>query len=552
MNPRGSKILNLIAASTALTGLLSLSSILLALTHLHKVRIVIADAHLTVIAGLSLIYLATLLRRGKHNAWIVSVFVYAFLIVRNVRHFVFDFHNTDRMILLVVLNLLVPSLTFLALIYFRSLFNVRSEIRSFAVALRRAALVLVIALLYGIIGFQFFDEHDFHQEIPLPTAVHYTVDQTGLTTAKQLTPYTKRARLFVDSLAAASLTSVFYVAVSFFAPIRFRLSNHRQDYLDAERILRDHSRTSEDFFKLWPQDKAYFFSAERSAFLAYRVVGGVALAVGDPVGPKEPIRQLLKTFTEYCRLNDWDPAFIHTDENSLEFCEELGFSVQKIGEEALVDIEHFNGTVVRNKYFRHINNKFTKQNYSYELLMPPHSVKTMTELRRISDDWLKSPGRAERGFMMGYFADDYMQLCKIMAVRDADGLMQAFLNQVPSYKPDEANYDFLRQAASAQSNTNDFLMINFMTYLSQQDFKRVNMGLSPLTGLGPDERTDRSAIGSLLHFVYANADRFYSFQGLARFKSKYEPRWESRYIVYTGGMAGFAKTMNALLRAMSR
>ena len=34
-------------------------------------------------------------------------------------------------------------------------------------------------------------------------------------------------------------------------------------------------------------DKSYFFTDDETAFLAYRVVGGVAIVSGDPVGPPE-------------------------------------------------------------------------------------------------------------------------------------------------------------------------------------------------------------------------------------------------------------------------
>src|SRR5205823_3086788 len=104
------------------------------------------------------------------------------------------------------------------------------------------------------------------------------------------TPYTKRAKLFLDSLGVISLGSLFYVGVSLFSPIRFRLNNREHDYSDLTKLLRDYPSTSEDFFKLWPRDKAYFFNSSRSAALAYKTSRGVALVVGDPVGKKSEFK----------------------------------------------------------------------------------------------------------------------------------------------------------------------------------------------------------------------------------------------------------------------
>jgi len=548
--PQDSWQLNVVALLVALTGLITISSLLFALVHLRRSGVDSTDAHLTILAGLSLIYLATLLNRGKYTAWLVSLPIYVFLVVRNVRHFVIDFPHAMNYHSAAILNLVVPSATLLLLVLYRKLFTVRSEVRSFTTALTRSLVILLVAFVYGVAGFSLLDNHDFYQEISLPAAAHYTVDQFNLTTDKQIVAHTKRSRVFVDSLAVISLGAVFYSALALFSPIRFRLSNHSQDYEDIRRILARHATTSEDFFKLWPPDKAYFFNPLRSAAVAYKATHGVALIVGDPVGPKEEIHDLLRQFMGFCRINDWQPAFIHTEETNLKLYEQLGFEAQKIGEEAIISTEKFINHVGMTKDFRHIKNKFEKLGYGAEMLQPPHNQEILNRLRVISDDWLKGPGRAERGFMLGYFTYEYMQACKIMVARDDRGEIQAFINQVPSPTGNEANFDFLRHGRGSPGNINDFLMLNFISSLHAQGISRLSMGLSPLSGLEKANDSASRLLNGFLGFAYANGNRFYSFHGLKRFKTKYEPDWESRYIVYRGGLRGFTKTINSLMFAM--
>jgi phosphatidylglycerol lysyltransferase len=545
-----SRQLNAISLLVALTGLITISSLLFALVHLRRSGVDSADAHLTALAGLSLIYLSTLLNRGKYTAWLVSVPIYVYLVVRNVRHFIFDYPHAMNYHSAAILNLTLPSLTLLLLVVYRRLFTVRSEVRSFTTALARAFIILSVAFVYGLAGFSLLDTHDFHQEISLPAAAHYTVDQFNLTTDKQVVAHTKRSRVFVDSLAVVSLGAVFYTALALFSPVRFRLSNHRQDYEDIRRILALHSTTSEDFFKLWPRDKAYFFNSLRSAAIAYKAAHGVALIVGDPLGAKDEIPALLSQFMSFCRVNDWQPAFIHTEATHLELYARLGFEAQKIGEEAIINTDKFVKHVGTTKDFRHIKNKFEKLGYSTALLEPPHSQETLGRLRSISDDWLKGPGRAERGFMLGYFTAEYMQLCNIMVAKDGHGEIKAFINQVPSPAATEANFDFLRHGRGSPGNINDYLMLNFIEYLHRQNIPKLNMGLSPLVGLEKANDSASRLLNGFLNFAYANGNRFYSFQGLKRFKTKYEPEWESRYIVYRSGLRGFTKTINSLMFAM--
>ena len=149
------------------------------------------------------------------------------------------------------------------------------------------------------------DKTDFHQEIGFISSIHHTVDQFDLTTNTPLRPYTRRARLFMDSLSFVSVTAVVYLLISFFQPVRLRLIDQSQEREKVKLLMDRYSAPSEDFFKLWPHDKHYFFSADKNAALAYRVNRGVALILADPVGNKASFTGLYKQFHEMCWANDW-------------------------------------------------------------------------------------------------------------------------------------------------------------------------------------------------------------------------------------------------------
>jgi lysylphosphatidylglycerol synthetase-like protein (DUF2156 family) len=55
-----------------------------------------------------------------------------------------------------------------------------------------------------------------------------------------------------------------------------------------------------------------------------------------------------------------------------------------------------------------------------------------------------------------------------------------------------------------------------------------------------------------MQFAYANGDAFFSFSGLHRFKAKYEPKWQDKYVGYKGGVAGFGRTVTMLTRCMTK
>ena len=270
---------------------------------------------------------------------------------------------------------------------------------------------------------------------------------------------------------------------------------------------------------------------------------------------KARFKQLINEFSYVCFGNDWKPTFIHCEESYMEMFKSLGFNSQKIGQEAVVDINNFLKKTIKDKYFRNILNRYNKANYSYKFLNPPHDLKILNELKNISDDWLNRGGHVERGFAMGYFSFDYMNLTKILAAYDQDGKMMAFVNLIaPDFDKEEATYDLLRFRKEALGNVNDYLLIKLIEELKHSGYSRLNLGLCPLAGINKDikNKEERSLIDGVLSFAYANGDRFYSFSGLYRFKNKYEPVWRDRYFFFKGGLGTFTRINTALMNVMRK
>jgi phosphatidylglycerol lysyltransferase len=500
------------------------------------------------IAGLTLLYLSSSLLRQKRTAWTLVLGVYLFVIGIDVSSLFVSNLPHHIVVSRLIRGVIVPLLIITGLIVWRRYYSVKSDLQTFSQSVRIIIVVLLVTFFYGVGGFLLMDDHDFHQEISFPQAIHQTVDQFGLTT-KQLHPYTRRAKLFQDSLSIISIAAVAYALISLFQPLKARFADQVHNRETLAELLNRYPASSEDYFKLWPHDKLYFLNDQHSAGVALHVYHRVALVVGDLAGDPQVFNDLLVRFDSLCYVNDWMPAFVHVEPKLRKLYERHDYALQKIGEEAVVNLQHFSDTVAKNKYFRNVRNKFDKQGCSVEVLEPPHNQAIIERLNFISKDWLSRPGREERGLLMGYYNEAYMQQCKLMVVRDAAGTIQAFINQVPSFDKYEANFDLLRQTSSSPTNINDYLLLNFALHVQSRGFHRLNLGLCPLAGLDKKEE-DSSVIDSGLRFAYANGDRFYSFSGLQRFKAKYEPEWSDRYIAYRGGIRGFTRTITALNRAM--
>lgn len=553
INPNRNFGVQLISIIVGSHGLFILAtSLVFETTVLHNAHVSSILLYLPLLIGVTLLYLGTQLRSHKQTAWLVTLLAYSLYIGLGLANIRFKSGYDDNLAALQVLRTFVLPALIVALLYiYRKQFVVHSDVQGFRAAARFSTLAILVAFVYGVVGFSLFDVRDFHEEISPITAAHYTIDQFDLTTSHTVTAFTKRAQIFQNSLSIVSVAAVGYAILSLFQPLRMRLHDQGDNRQRMLQLLVDNPSPSEDYFKLWPHDKTFFFDDHQRSGLAFHTYNGVALCLGDPAGDKQRFGQLLNQFEDLCFGNDWLPAMIHVLGTNRKLYETNGYNLQKIGQEAVVDINQFQETVAGNKYFRHIRNKFTKQEFSTELLMPPHHQAVIDRLRLISDDWLNEGGHVERGFAMGYFTPEYMQQCPIMVVRDAAGTIQAFLNQLPAnFDKNEATFDMLRHTKTSLGNINDYLLMNFISKLQELGYNKINLGLCPLAGLDEQDEDRKTLLDGILRFAYANGDRFYSFSGLYRFKVKYEPQWRDRYIAYKSGIRGFTRTTNSLMRVM--
>ena len=87
--------------------------------------------------------------------------------------------------------------------------------------------------------------------------------------------------------------AVVYALIALFQPLKARLEDQTGNREEIRRLLEGRHAGSEDFFKLWPEDKHYFFNHKRTAGIVYKVHRGIALVVGDPFGAVARVSETL-------------------------------------------------------------------------------------------------------------------------------------------------------------------------------------------------------------------------------------------------------------------
>jgi phosphatidylglycerol lysyltransferase len=99
----------------------------------------------------------------------------------------------------------------------------------------------------------------------------------------------------------------------------------------------------------------------------------------------------------------------------------------------------------------------------------------------------------------------------------------------------ELSVDLMRHVQDAPNSIMEYLFLELMLWGKEQKYERFTLGMVPLFGLERRRLAPLWTQAGALLFRYG--EHFYNFQGLLRFKAKFEPVWEPRYLAAPGGFA---------------
>ncbi|GLQ93804.1 bifunctional lysylphosphatidylglycerol flippase/synthetase MprF [Dyella acidisoli] len=282
-------------------------------------------------------------------------------------------------------------------------------------------------------------------------------------------------------------------------------------------------------------DKSLLFDEESKAFIMYGIEGRSWVAMGDPVGRDDRARQeLVWTFRERCERGGGWPVFYQVNPDDLDLYLEVGMSLLKIGEEARVRLEQFNLDGKSKKVLRNTVNKLVREGIRLEIVPIEQVSALLPQLKPISDAWLREKRVREKGFSLGAFDERYLVRTPMAVVWQNDKPV-AFANLFLTDSMDEASVDLMRYLPDAPPGLMDYLFVELMQWSKAQGYRWFNLGMAPLSGLQSRRQAPLwNRFGAL---IFGRGARFYNFQGLHRYKDKFDPEWEPRYLAAPGGIA---------------
>jgi phosphatidylglycerol lysyltransferase len=302
-------------------------------------------------------------------------------------------------------------------------------------------------------------------------------------------------------------------------------------------------------------DKRFLFSESGASFLMFGARGRSWIAIGAPVGRRDERQELFWRFRELADAHAARPAFYGLGPEDLPELVDLGFSIQKIGESAAVPLSTFSLEGRRRGNLRRSWRKTGEEGALFEVIGPPEVCAVMDELKRLSDTWLAHHAGDEKTFSLGHFDPAYVAEFPVALAR-VNGRIVAFATLWTTAQRTAFSIDLMRYADDAPKDIMDFLFVELIDWGKRQGYLAFDFGMAPLAGL--DDRPLAPIMSRVGRLLFERGEDIYNFQGVRRFKDKYDPLWAPRYIaaarkwaipilmadiglLSSGGMAGLTR-----------
>jgi len=302
-------------------------------------------------------------------------------------------------------------------------------------------------------------------------------------------------------------------------------------------------------------DKRFLFSPSGESFLMFGVRGRSWIALGSTVGRRDERLDLLWRFRELADAHAARAGFYNLEADDLPDIVELGLAIQKMGEGAVSPLDSFTIEGTKRGNLRRAWRKAGEEGATFEIVQPADVAPILPDLRRISDAWLETHAGGEKSFSLGGFDDRYVQEFPV-AVARWEGLIVAFATLWTVASRSAFSIDLMRFVPEGPPRIMDYLFVELINWGRAEGYGAFDFGMAPLSGL--DDRPLAPALSRVGRLIFDRGEEIYNFQGVRRYKSKYDPTWQPRFVaaprkwaiprlmadaglLSSGGMAGLAK-----------
>ena len=479
-----------------------------------------------VLSGLALLLLAGGITRGKRVAFrlalLVLVSTIAFELIKDL-----DFEAAALFAWILA-----------GLWWFRHHFAADTEPSRARWGIAVLAIGVLTAVLYAVVGTALLES-----QLRPEFGIVRTLETLAASLAGSPARYhavTERAEWFLSSLPVVSYGLVLVALLLLLRPVLAPLAaTAERDRL--HRLLQSVGRNHISHLAVHGASSYHWVGQD--GCVAYTLRGRTALALGDPIARAEGMERAVADFVAYCDHQDWIPAFYQVGEPALY--RRLGLAMVPVGREALLEPGRFSLSGKRRADLRHAVHRCEREGLRFRFASAPEVLAELSsQLHDVSGSWLKSHRSPELGYSLGTLATLSDPDIVVGLATTPEGRLEGFVSWLPVPVRRGWTLDLMRRRPDGTYGVMEALIVQSIEEARRRGIEEISLGMTPRAiGATVSVSVDRA-----LRAMYWGLDRFQKSSSLHRFKEKFGPQWEDRYLAMPT-MAALPEVLVALVRA---
>jgi len=343
-------------------------------------------------------------------------------------------------------------------------------------------------------------------------------------------------------LAGATLYLAFLVVLilgrrAFRVPRRSkrRLASGTSHADTAKELLRRWGGSTISWMTTWPENR-HMITADGQSYLAFRKHAGVAIALGDPVGPPGSAEATIKDFVQLCDGTGMVPYIFSCTRATTTVTDALGWQSVQVAEDNLIDLPELAFKGKKWQDIRTALNKAPKEGVAFRMVtLADESWGLVRQVENLSQEWLGDKELPEMGFTLGGVTEALDREVKVGLAIGADGTVHGVTSWMPVYRGDGEiagwTLDLMRRADGGFRATMEFLIASSCLHFKEQGAQYVSLSGAPLARSEQDPAGE-SVVEKFLDALGASLEPVYGFRSLHNFKSKFQPRLSPMYMAF--------------------
>ncbi|MFF3066507.1 bifunctional lysylphosphatidylglycerol synthetase/lysine--tRNA ligase LysX [Oerskovia sp. NPDC057915] len=304
------------------------------------------------------------------------------------------------------------------------------------------------------------------------------------------------------------------------------------DELAVRKLLLEHPSDDSLGYFATRWDRSAIFSQDQRAAVTYRVISGVCLAAGDPIGDKASWPDAIEQWRAHARRFGWVPAVLSTSEVGAKAFQAVDLHPIALGDEAIINTRTFtlDGPAMRS--VRHAVARPERE--GYRVLVRRQADIPADELAALvaaADEWRHGE---ERGFSMSLsrLGDPADPREMIVSAHAADGTPRGLLSFVP-WGRRGLSLDVMRRHPQAVSGVTELMVTELVAAGRGMGIDRISMNFAMFRGsFEQGARIGATPIQRFNRRMLLIASRFWQLDSLYKSNEKYLPDWKPRLLCF--------------------